>query len=233
MSKNYVGKIGILRSVVRKPHRNVFNAQCRISDSIGSTAGSWIRGRKLLYLLERADQTTFRMRKSNAPKTKKIPQPEAIRFQPFHIIDTNNVNKIGVSITHYPLSDISIRAVGEGMLEFEIPKDMPFKKKVGQHSQPGRKRKSGDDVEKVDFRDIQRTYRGAAYAVALNANRLGAKVNPVGVGQLLDMLRNCGHRIEQLSPRLWRLDGATATLSDLIERSRRMDHHLTLIAGAA
>lgn len=111
MSKKFSGKIGILRSVVRKPHRNIFVGICRIhipSDAL-SEAGFRV-GES--YLLERADQTTFRMRKSNVPKTKKIPEAEAIRFQPFHVISTNNVNKIGLPIADYPLSDIAIRVMG-------------------------------------------------------------------------------------------------------------------------
>lgn len=80
--------------------------------------------------------------------------------------------------------------------------------------------------------------RGAAYALALDDYRYDAKRKRgarrvVGLEQLIDMLRNAGHRIERIGPRLWKLDGRSATLGDLAEAARRIDADAVLVAEAA
>ena len=84
-----------------------------------------------------------------------------------------------------------------------------------------------------DWRDAVGQHRGAAAAIVLESNRYGGSTRPVDLGQLLDLLRNAGHRVEQLHARLFRVDGKSATLADLVERAQRIDADAVLVAEAA
>lgn len=87
--------------------------------------------------------------------------------------------------------------------------------------------------ERQDIFQIQHKYKGTAYALALDASRLGLKDKPVEQDQLIAMLRNAGHRLAQVSPRLWKMDDKTVTLPDLVEKARKIDQDLVLIAEGA
>lgn len=75
---------------------------------------------------------------------------------------------------------------------------------------------------------------GAARALALDAGRRGAsRVRALAADQAADVLREAGHRVQQLSPRLWSIDGKTASLADLAEAAHRIDAGAVLVAEAA
>ncbi|GAA5666218.1 hypothetical protein Brsp07_04728 [Brucella sp. NBRC 14130] len=45
------------------------------------------------------------------------------------------------------------------------------------------------------------------------------------------LLREEGHRVQQLNERLWKLDDSTATLGDLIQLARKYEDGLVLVAA--
>lgn len=75
---------------------------------------------------------------------------------------------------------------------------------------------------------------GAARALALDRyGNDGSSKRAVGLEQMLSLLRNAGHRVERVSPRLWSLDGRTANVGDLTEAANRIDADAVVVAEAA
>lgn len=58
---------------------------------------------------------------------------------------------------------------------------------------------------------------GAAAALVTEATRAVKTVRPVGPANVMEIVRGAGHVVEQLGPRLFRLDGATKSLSDMFD----------------
>ena len=124
-------------------------------------------------------------------------------------------------------------AAAPGRIEIMLPHDIRAARRVAD----------GEDKPRVGpawqnrtttFLEATAGTHGAARALALDAYRSEhATAYGVELGQLVDMLRNAGHRVEQLGPRLFRLDGETASLADLTERARRIDADAVLVAEAA
>lgn len=71
---------------------------------------------------------------------------------------------------------------------------------------------------------------GAARALALDAGRRSLRIRPLEVEQAMAVLRDAGHRVHQISPRLWSIDGRTASIADLAEAARRVDQEAVLVA---
>lgn len=84
-----------------------------------------------------------------------------------------------------------------------------------------------------DWQDYVSGHKGAAAAIRLDSFRTGGSQNPIGTLQLLDLLRNAGHRVEQLNARLFWVDGKTAALADLVEKAREIDADTVFVADAA
>lgn len=75
---------------------------------------------------------------------------------------------------------------------------------------------------------------GAARALALDAGRRGScRTRALAVEQAVDVLRDAGRRVQQLSQRLWSLDGRTVGLADIAEAAHRLDKDAVLVAEAA
>src|SRR5690606_26802943 len=94
------------------------------------------------------------------------------------------------------------------------------------HSQEvAQRRKEAKDARLAlkprDFREVITGLRGAAAAVALDAWRYDMKEKPTNIEHILWVLREEGHRVSQISQRLWRLDDNTATLGDLSELAQK------------
>lgn len=149
-------------------------------------------------------------------------EPEAIRFQPMYVM-TVETNRLAMSSVDYPLSDIQFEFDGS-YLFFEVPPELRSR---------GTPRIKKSPEKRVDLVELRRHHQGTAYAVALEAARYGTKQHALGTEQLVSLLRNAGHRLAQVSPRLWSMDGKTAALSDLVERARRIDQDAVFVAEAA
>lgn len=54
---------------------------------------------------------------------------------------------------------------------------------------------------------------------------------PVAQEQMIALLRDKGHRVNQINERLWRLDDRAATLGDLIQLARKYEDGLVLLAA--
>ncbi|UVK44398.1 hypothetical protein BPNPMPFG_006313 [Mesorhizobium sp. AR07] len=84
----------------------------------------------------------------------------------------------------------------------------------------------GRQHEETTFMDATAGLCGVARTLALEARRYysnGMRARAVGPDQMLDLQCNAGHRIEQMSARLFKLDGRTATMADLSDDVRRID----------
>ncbi|WP_035449792.1 hypothetical protein [Aliihoeflea sp. 2WW] len=84
-----------------------------------------------------------------------------------------------------------------------------------------------------DWRDAVGHHRGAAAAIVLDAHRYGGSTRPVDLGQLMDLLRNAGYCVEAVNARLFKVDGKSATMADLVERAQRIDADAVHVAEAA
>lgn len=132
-------------------------------------------------------------------------------------------NRVATSSVDYPLTDIQFEFDGQ-YLFFAVPPELRSK---------GTPRPNKVPEKRVDLVDLRRNHQGTAYAVALEAARYGTKQHAMGTEQLVSLLRNAGHRLTQVSPRLWSMDGKTAALADLVERARRIDVDAVFVAEAA
>lgn len=63
---------------------------------------------------------------------------------------------------------------------------------------------------------------GAAAAIVTEASRVGKVVRPLSMEDAMQVIINAGHAVERLGPRLFRLDGASATLADIAERAAKL-----------
>lgn len=135
--------------------------------------------------------------------------------------------RIGVSAADYPLSEVELVVEG-GQIRLKVPEDLPRIRKQSILRKP-----QVAHEDRQNYLEIKNSFRGAAYALALDASRLRLKDKPVEQDQLISMLRNAGHRLSQLSPRLCKLDDKTCTLPDLVERARKIDNDMVLVAEAA
>lgn len=72
---------------------------------------------------------------------------------------------------------------------------------------------------------------GAARVLALDAGRRSLRIRPLEVEQAMAVLRDAGHRVHQISPRLWSIDGRTASIADLAEAAHRVDGEAVLVAA--
>jgi hypothetical protein len=95
----------------------------------------------------------------------------------------------------------------------------------------GKRRKSGDNAERIGILELRQRYSGVEYIGALDADRIGARFTPIHLEQLVSMLREEGHRIERISERLWKMDGETVSTPDLLERAAKIDGSLMLTAA--
>ncbi len=160
------------------------------------------------------------LRKAKSYTAPILREPEVIRFQPTFVIEFLG-NNAGVSAQELPLTDITFELV-DGALVGRLPDT------VQTSALQDRKQR---ESEEADYRDVIRGYHGAAAAIVLEAHRYGMKDTPIALGQMVDLLREEGHRVSQINERLWRLDEQTATLGDLIQLARKYEDGLVLVAA--
>ncbi|MEV4606751.1 hypothetical protein MRBLMR1_001708 [Neorhizobium sp. LMR1-1-1.1] len=172
------------------------------------------------------DQVVFKKAKTrNWCDKYELREPEAVRFEPMHILYIDS-RRVGLPSVDYPLTDIDL-ILEDDSLRFTVPSDVPKLRVIT----PKPDKVAHED--RMDFSEIRQSYRGAAYAVALDAKRLGLKQHALEQDQLVSMLRNAGHQLARISPRLWKMDDQTVTLSDMLERARKIDEEMILVAEAA
>lgn len=173
------------------------------------------------YTVEKGElDGTIIVRHSKSPSAPVLKEPENIRFQPTFVLEFLG-NNARISAQDMPLTDITFEASGDRLVGRlpEAVKISALQEKKQQVAEGG------------DFRDVIRGYRGAAAAIALEAHRYGMKDTPVAIDQMVSLLREEGHRISQVNERLWRLDGQSATLGDLIQLARKYEDSLVLVAA--
>nr|WP_312196559.1 hypothetical protein [Brucella anthropi] len=173
------------------------------------------------YTVEKGDEEgTIIVRHSKSPTAPIVKEPQAIRFQPTYVLEFLG-NNARISAQDMPLTDITLEVAGDHLIA-KLPDS------VKTSALQARKLQIAEDG---DFRDIIRGYRGAAAAIALEAHRYGMKDTPIAQDQMMSLLREEGHRIQQINERLWRLDDKTATLGDLIQLARKYEDGLVLVAA--
>ena len=173
------------------------------------------------YTVEKGDEDgTIIIRHSKSPTAPVLKEPENIRFQPTFILEFLG-NNARISAQDLPLTDIEFEVSGDKLIG-RLPDS------VKTSALQARKLQIAEDG---DFRDVIRGYRGAAAAIALEAHRYGMKDTPIAQHQMISLLREEGHRIQQINERLWRLDDRTATLGDLIQLARKYEDGLVLVAA--
>ncbi|HHV68934.1 MULTISPECIES: hypothetical protein [Brucella] len=153
-------------------------------------------------------------------------EPETIRFRPTFVLEFLG-NNAGVSAQELPLTDISFELI-DGTLVGRLPDT------VQTSALQDRKRRVAD--ADIDWRDVVRGYSGASAALALDAHRNALKGEtcksvPISEAHMIWLLREEGHRVQQLNERLWKLDDSTATLGDLIQLARKYEDGLVLVAA--
>ena len=166
------------------------------------------------------------LRKAKSYTAPILREPEVIRFQPTFVIEFLG-NNAGVSAQELPLTDITFELV-DGALVGRLPDAVKT-----SYLQDRKRRVADSDV---DWRDVVRGYHGAAAALALDAHRNSLKGEspkslPISEAHMIWLLREEGHRVSQINERLWRLDGRTATLGDLIQLARKYEDGLVLVAA--
>lgn len=120
-------------------------------------------------------------------------------------------------------------AVVTGRIEVIVPEEYRNVGRAAPRAGPRRAR-----VNDGSYMSELGGLRGAARALALDAGRRGAsKARSMAVEQAVDVLREAGHRVIQLSQRLWSIDGRTAGLADIAEAAHRVDTDAVLVAEAA
>lgn len=223
MSKMFTGRLGVLKESYRSGERIQSVGLCTLQvpadaiEAMGLKPGDQYRSeRSGDYVLLRKSK----MR--NSSEKFQIREPETIRFRSMYMVNIET-NRVAMSSVDYPLTDIELEFDGS-YLFFAVPSELrsrgtPRPKKVPER--------------RVDLVALRRNHQGTAYAVALEAARYGNKQHPLHEDQLVTLLRNAGHRLSQMSPRLWSLDGKTAVLADLVERARRIDADAIFVAEAA
>lgn len=63
---------------------------------------------------------------------------------------------------------------------------------------------------------------GAAAAVLTDANRAGKQVRPMGVVEVINLLKEHGYVIEIFGPRMFKINKKSATISDLLEAANEV-----------
>lgn len=229
MSQTFRGRLCVTREEFRKNGRLHSVGHCRLQvpamavEAIGLTIGDQ-------YRAYNGGDGVVAIRKAKAVNKYDryvIKAPEVIRLEPMHVLYIEGT-RAGVASRDYPLSDIELTIEG-GSILFNVPADLPKIRKAN----PETAKEKVAHEDRQDLTEIRTLYKGAAYALALDASRLGLKDKPVEQDQLITMLRYAGHRLAQLSPRLWKLDEKTVTLPDLVERARKIDNDMVLVAEAA
>ena len=173
------------------------------------------------YTVEKGDEDgKIIVRHSKSPSAPVLKEPENIRFQPTFVLEFLG-NNARISAQDLALTDITFEASGDKLIA-QLPDAV--KTSVLQ----ARKQQVADDG---DFRDIIKGYRGAAAAIVLEAHRYGMKDTPIAQDQMISLLREEGHRIQQINERLWKLDDRAVTLGDMIQLARKYEDGLVLVAA--
>ncbi len=158
------------------------------------------------------------------------PDPEATRKVPARLAKSAAVtfNLYGSSlgfpvVSCHPIELETLLIPGGGII-IPIPTvdDLAERESHTQHSD-----------NRGDWRDAVGHHRGAAAAIVLDAHRYGGSTRPVDLGQLMDLLRNAGYCVEAVNARLFKVDGKSATMADLVERAQRIDADAVHVAEAA
>lgn len=162
--------------------------------------------------------------KSTNGKSKFLSNPTSINFADTYTLDFN-ATYCKIAAQDLPLTNI-VFFLDDKKLVGKLPD-------VVQRSanQIFSKRRIKEPRVPVDWRELVAGYTGAAAALALDAHRYASKEQPTNIEQMLDMLRDEGHRVSSINSRLWSLDGKTATTADLSDLAQKYHNGLVLVAA--
>jgi hypothetical protein len=222
MITTYTGKLGLFRLKQTFSSGRVLSVsrgRLHISQDALTAIDMRIGDRYSFKKGEKAGQVIFK--KSTSPTAVTVKAPVSIGFESTFTLDFAG-SSAGISAQELDLTDIIFEVHGQRLIG-QLPETVKF-----NYFQSRRERwKAGG----YDWRDAIRGYKGAAAAIALESHRYDNGDTPVEVDQLLSLLRDEGHRVEQLSERLWRLDGKTSTLGDLLDLARKYQEDVVLVAA--
>lgn len=63
---------------------------------------------------------------------------------------------------------------------------------------------------------------GAAAAIMTEASRVGKVVRPLSLESAMQIILDAGHNVDRLGPRMFKLDGVSATLADIAEKASKL-----------
>lgn len=173
----------------------------------------------LHYKYKRTDRNSFEITFTYNSRHKKFVETKYSQEQ---ILNIAYAERLGSPRFDAKRQTIVVFA-SKNKLRFEIPERV--KRNNKGHSRAVEK----DD--RLNFFDMRTKYTGTAYAAVLNANRHGNVCNPVELKQLLELLRENGHRITRVNDRLWLFDDKTVITADLVECANKLQKGLVLTAA--
>lgn len=154
---------------------------------------------------------------------------DQIRFSEVHTLDFLG-NHCRIAAQNLDLTDIVFK-LDDGVLVAALPDAVQITHSQAVAVQRYAAREARNAEREQDWREVVRRHRGAAAAIVLDAPRYGMKDIPVAQEQMIALLRDKGHRVNQINERLWRLDDRAATLGDLIQLARKYEDGLVVVAA--
>lgn len=228
----FIGRIGFhkerYKSPVTKKTNTISSGRIHISSEALAAIDVKVGDKYSIQL--GAHDRDMEIKKTTNGKSKALAEATAVKFHLVHILEFNGVNcRIGAQ--NIDLTDIIFTRVDDKLV-FTLPEAV-----IRTHSQLVAQQRSLEKAARKsvladkDWRDIVRGKTGAAAAIALDAHRYDLKESPIATEEMVALLREEGHRVAPINGRLWLLDGATATLSDLLDLARKYQDDLVLVAA--
>jgi len=231
MNKTYNAKIGLLKTRVASPttgRKNTLSiGRIQISADALVEVGITV-GDKYSVRVGKKDREIEIVKSTNC-NSKILAPATSVLFSDIHTLDFLG-NHCRIAAQHLDLTDIVFR-LEDGVLVASLPDAVQITHSQAVAVQRAVEKAARNAEREQDWREIVRGHKGAAAAIALDAHRYGMKDTPVAQEQMIELLRDEGHRVSQINERLWRLDDRTATLGDLIQLARKYEDGLVLVAA--
>jgi hypothetical protein len=116
-----------------------------------------------------------------------------------------------------PLSQTLVPTeVEEGSVMIRVPEGY-LAEEVKLRRRPRKEPPRPEITETEDVPVVRTVGSGAAAALVTEATRVGKVVRPLSLPEAIRLVEEAGNKVEILGPRIFRLNGTTASLSDLAE----------------
>jgi len=128
-----------------------------------------------------------------------------------------------LGLREVPLSQTpSATEVEEGAVRIKVPEeflanDQKLRKKPRKETP-----KADPSKETASVAPVRIGGNGAAATLITEAGRAGKVVRPLSLSKAIALVKEAGHTVEMLGPRMFKLNGASASLSDLSEMAAKV-----------